>query len=86
MKPKIYPIIISTQEALIDTLTCDLPVIYVDECLYAQAPGEILRLMTAHRYSSAENMGKHGIFFIKSDKNNTFSLKQYEIYDPLEIL
>lgn len=86
MKRKVYPIIVTTLEALEETVKGSCHVIYVDEDLYHRFTTQIQNTLCDHGFVMAQNRGKHGFFFLQTRGEYQFDPTIHYIYDPHQIL
>ncbi len=86
MKQRIYPIIVSTMEALRLSIMEEYSVIYVEGSLFAEEEQKIRKLMKINGYIIPKKKGKTGVFFAKGTGPSAFNPKTYEIYDPYNTL
>lgn len=77
MKSPVYPILITTPEALSRALSCPPLVLHIDEALCPYP----LSVLSAHGYTG-QRSGDHGVFFLRRD----FDPEAHQIYDPFGIL
>lgn len=85
MKSKQSPLIITTQEALVQSLDGQWSVLYIDEPLCSEMRDRLFDLMDSHGYT-AGTPGKHSMFFLRSIGENAFDPERHEIHDPFGIL
>ena len=86
MKQKMYPIIVSTMEALNLSIKDEYSVIYVDNGMLADGREQILEFMSKHGYIVPKKEGKSGMFFVKETGRSGFDPRKHEIYDPYDTL
>ena len=86
MAQRIYPIIVTTWEALYKLLEGECSVVYVDEVLYYEAPELISEKLESKGYVRSERIGKQGVFFEKRSGLAAFDPETQEIYDPMDLL
>ena len=86
MQKKVYPIIVTTLEALQEVVKEDCYVIYIDERLYNRYETSIQNKLCSHGYIMAQECGKHGFFFLQTRGDHLFNPNLHFIYDPYKIL
>ena len=82
----VLPVITGTREALINSATDGVPVIYVENTLYQENADVITEKLSRFGYIPAEQQGKRGVFFLLTHGEYRFDPEHHEIHDPLNIL
>ena len=83
MKASIFPVIVSTREALNIALDSGCSVIYIDEKLLSSIPDQIDDMMGRSGHTATMKAGKHGMFYLN---DRSFDPELHKIHDPMKIL